>query len=387
MSLVVERKPIDLSTLPEALHKHLDPNAPPPLKMMAARGMLPVAPEQNVRILYALALAGDEQVAGEATKSFDDLPVEILLPVIQKETHDGVLDWIAERKRKDAKILEGVVSNRAAHDHTVARAARSADANLCEVIATNQVRILGAPIILEQMYQNPNARMATVDRLLELVQREGIELTGLPGVQQVINSGQQVFGDEDDSPEAQALFASEAKRAAEDAKRLENIDQLSRSEREKLMEEEDQASERASSGMLSEKISRLSISGKVRLATIGSREALNLLVRDPNRLVHMAAVRSPRAQDVDYRRWARNKQLPDGVIGYIANQRELTRHYDVMLALCQNPKTPLADTMKFLNHIRTNDLKQLASDRNISMQVARQAKQLYTKRSGGGGNR
>jgi len=382
MSLVVERKPIDLSTLPESLHKHLDPTAPLPLKMMAARGMLPAAPEQNVRILYALTQSAEEEVAAEAAKSFADLPPEIVLPVIQKETHEGVLDWIAEARQKDLRAIEAVVMNRATHDHTVARMARGAEANMCDIIATNQVRILQAPIILEQLYQNPNARMATVDRLLELVQREGIELHGLPGVQQVINSGQAIFGQVEDSDEKSALFASEARRAEDDAARLKDIDQMSRAERERLMEEEEEKHER-SSGMLHDKIARLNISEKVRLATIGSREALNLLIRDPNKLVHMAAIRSPRAQDVDFRRWARNKTLPDGVIAHIANQRELTRHYDVMLALCQNPKTPLAETLKFLNHIRTNDLKQLATDRNISMQVARQAKQLYTKRSSG----
>lgn len=381
MSLVVERKPIDISILPENLHKHLDPSAPAPLKMMAARGMLPVAPEQNLLMLYALSLSTDALAQSEATKTFDEMPKDIVVPAVAKMDHVGVLDWIADRKKEDPFVLDAVVTNNATHSHTIARVARFAGPNLCDVIATNQVRILEAPVILEQMYQNAHARMATVDRLLELVQREGGELKGLPGVQAVIASGKNVFGKTSDNPETEEFFKQQSAIADEEARKLADMDNLTRAEKEKLLEE---AEDDRRSGNLSKKINDMNISERVRLATIGGRDALNLLVRDPNKLVHMAAARSPRLQYPDIRAWARNKTLPDGVIGYIAGQKDYTRHYEVMLGLCQNPKTPLRDTLKFLNHLRTNDLKSLSTDRTISMQVSRQAKQLYQKRSGGG---
>lgn len=382
MSLVVERQPIDLSTLPENLHKHLDPNAPAPVKMMAAKGMLPIPAEQNVRILYALAIGQDAETAAEATSSFQQLPADIAKPALQKESHEGVLDWAADVRDQDPHILDAVVTNRASHNFTVARVARLAGPNLCDVIATNQVRILEAPVILEQMYQNPHARMATVDRLVELMQRQGVELKGLPGVQNAIESGQKIFGQTEDDDEKRKIFQNEALKGDEEDQKLSKLDDLTRAEREELLEE-DEESERRSSGMMSDKVSKMGVSEKIRLATIGGRDALNVLIRDPNKLVHMAAVRSPRIQYPDIKKWARNKTLPDGVISYIAGQRDYTRHYEVMLALAANPKTPLSDTMKFLNHLRTNDLKHLATDRTIPMQVSRQAKQLYRKRSGG----
>ncbi len=381
MSLAVDRQPLDAANLPDSVRKPLSPQAPPQLQMMAARGMLPLAPEENVQTLYMLSTQWDGEVSETARLSFDDLPAEILVPALAKLDHPGLLDWVAEEKRGDKAVLEAVVTNRGTHDHTIARIARIAEANLCDVIATNQVRILQAPVILEQMYQNANARMATVDRLLELAQREGVKLSGLPGVQGLIDSSQKIV--DEDGGEHDSLMAAEAARAKAEDEKYKNVDEMPRSERDKLLNDDDEEEEEGrKTGALHDKIARMHISQKIRLATIGSREALNILVRDPNKLVHMAAVRSPRAQDIDYRRWARNKTLPDGVISYIASQRELTRHYEVMLALCQNPKTPLSDTMKFLNHIRNNDLKQLQRDRNVSMQVQRQAKNLYQKRSG-----
>ena len=55
MSTVVDRKPIDFSKIPDTVQKHLQADAPPPLKMMAAQGMLPVAPEINLAVLYQMA--------------------------------------------------------------------------------------------------------------------------------------------------------------------------------------------------------------------------------------------------------------------------------------------------------------------------------------------
>jgi hypothetical protein len=383
MSLEIERKPIDLNILPQTLHKHLDPAAPEPLKMMAARGMLPVSPEENVTMLYALALVQGE-VGNEAIRTFEGMPSEIVVPALQKANHDGVLDWAAARRRTDPFILEAIVTNHASHSNTIARIARMAGANLCDVIATNQVRILEAPQILEQMYQNPHARMATVDRLLELCQREGVKLKGLPGVQAIMDSGRDVFGDDENAAEVEELLKQQSAIADAEAKSLEQLDGMSRAEREEYLRKAEEEAEKGTTNLQAQ-IANMSISQKVRLATVGSRAALNTLVRDPNKLVHMAAVRSPRIQYPDVRAWARNKTLPDGVIGYIATNKDYTRHYEVIHALCQNPKTPLRDTMKFLNHLRSNDLKQLASDRRIPMQVSRQAKQLYRKRSGGGG--
>ena len=389
MSLTVEREPIDISTLPANLQKHLDPGAPAKLKMMTARRMLPITPEQNVRMLYQLAIAAGGEVAEEAEKAFGDVPANIVVPVVQKEDHVGVLDWIAARRVADAPIIEAVVSNNATADETVARLASRADARMCDVIATNQVRLLQAPVIVEQLYQNANARMATVDRLLELCRREGVELKGLPGIREALQSDRDIFGEDaerEEDPEFAALLQQEARKAAREDREIPDFDKMSRSEQERYLREQEEKKEEDDEQRVRsmyDKLSRMTIAEKIRFATIGTREAINILVRDPNKLVHSAAVKSPRVRYPDVRNWAKNKSLPDSVIAYIAGNRDYTRHYEVMLNLVNNPKTPLHDTMSFLNHIRTNDLKSLSRNRNVPTQVSRQAKNLWRKRSGG----
>jgi hypothetical protein len=127
----------------------------------------------------------------------------------------------------------------------------------------------------------------------------------------------------------------------------------------------------------------MKLSQKIRLATIGSREAIGILVRDANRLVHMAAVNNPRLQYNDIKQMAGNKSMPDGVIRFISMNRDWTSKYEVMVSLVNNPKTPLDKALTFMNALRTNDLRQLQTNRNVSNQIARNAKALMTKRLGG----
>jgi hypothetical protein len=75
--------------------------------------------------------------------------------------------------------------------------------------------------------------------------------------------------------------------------------------------------------------------------------------------------------------------MPDGVIRFISMNRDWTSKYEVMVSLVNNPKTPLDKALTFMNALRTNDLRQLQTNRNVSNQIARNAKALMTKRLGG----
>ena len=111
------------------------------------------------------------------------------------------------------------------------------------------------------------------------------------------------------------------------------------------------------------------------------------MIRDANRLVHLAAVSSPKNTDQDAVRWSANRSLPESVIRHIAANREWTRHYQVKLNLVNNPKTHLRTALRFLPFLYPRDLKQLSRNRNVPQQLARQAKALADKRGGGRGGR
>jgi hypothetical protein len=390
----LDREPLDESEIPAQLRKHVQPDAPTKQKMMAARGMLPAPPEQMILVLYQLTFDDNRDVQKAVRESLKDMPPNVLAPAVGKTQHEGVLDWIGRVRSDEQEIGEAIATNRATHDETIAKLARHAGKNLADIIATNQVRILRTPRIIESLYQNPEVGSATIDSLLELAQREDVELKGLPGVQQALKSGQDIFkGKSDQDEEFEKLLKQEAQRAEkEDEKfaKLEDED-LTRSQREKLRDEleadaeegaEDEDEEVDDNRPMRVKLQDMSVSEKIRLATVGSREAVKLLVSDTNKLVHMAAIQSPRIKPADIKKFASNRSLPDGVIEYIAGNRDWTQKYDVVKSLVLNPKTPLRDTLKFLKHLRADDLQKVSRSRDIPHQVSRSADSLLKKRRG-----
>lgn len=377
-----ERTPLEPSSFPANLQNHVKPEAPPPLKMMAARGMVPAPPEFTVRVLYQLSLDPDDGVSAEATRAVSEMPPHVLLPSLQTEQPASVLDWVAEL-RDEPDVIGAVLMNRGTDDLTVAALAAVADTNTCDVIANNQVRILRSPVILEELYKNPNARMATIDKLIDLARRNDVKLKGLPGLQNALDSDEELVADEGAGDDFAELLQAEQEKAVQEEEELaaqaEAEANMTRRERERRKQQEEEE-EDLEDKPLYVKIQNMNIAQKIRLATIGSREAINLLVKESNRLVHMAAVQSPRLQYADVKKITSNKSMPDGVIRYLAGNREWTRHYEIMLNLVNNPKTPLADSMKFLNHLRSNDLRMLQRNRNVPRQLARHAKTLLNKR-------
>ncbi len=380
MKSTLARKPLELSQLPAPFQMNLSPQAPSPLKLMAARGLVPAPPAVMLQVLYQLQFDADATVRQEAYKSLSDAPAAVLAPSIQAEQPAVVLDWVAEVRQHDHQVLELLALNRFTDDLTIAAIASIANARVGDIIGDNQMRVLRCPLILEELYKNPNARMATIDKLVDLARRNGVSLKGLPGLQSALDSGQDI-GLGEESAAIDALLQEEQERIIEEhlleAEEEERLANMSRHEREAAELAKEKALEE---GPLYTRIAKMSIAHKIRLATTGSREAINMLVRDGNRLVHMAAIQSPRIQPNDIKRLASNKSMPDGVIRYIANNRDWTKHYDVMLSLVNNPKTPLADAMSFLNHLRSHDLRQLQRNRNVPQQLARQAKSMTLKR-------
>ena len=122
---------------------------------------------------------------------------------------------------------------------------------------------------------------------------------------------------------------------------------------------------------------------RIRLAAVGTREDRTILIRDARRVVYMAVITSPKMSIGEVSSLAASKNMPDEVIGYIANRRDWVRYYPIVVALVNNPKCPLADALGFMKSLRVNDLKLLQKSKNVSATIARQAQMLYRQKSSG----
>src|SRR6187401_2485239 len=66
--------PITSEFLPPNLRKHVDPKAPAPLRMMAAKSLVPLSPSDMVGTLFILTFDAEANIREASVKSASGLP-------------------------------------------------------------------------------------------------------------------------------------------------------------------------------------------------------------------------------------------------------------------------------------------------------------------------
>ena len=115
-----------------------------------------------------------------------------------------------------------------------------------------------------------------------------------------------------------------------------------------------------------QRINLMSISQRIRLALTGNKTERLILIKDANRMVQLAVIESPKMADDEVLIHTRNLSLSGEIIGKIANNRDWIKNYAIIMALVQNPKTPINRAISFIKKLHTRDLKLLIQDRNIN---------------------
>jgi len=346
--------PLPLDAMPDPLRRFADPNAPASARMMAARGMVPVKGGGLVMLLVQLTVDRDPDVSKAAGDTLQNLPEAVLLPACQEDRHPAIFHEVARRFSTNDDVLERLASNHAVADATIAMISKHCPERITEIIAVNQQRLLGAPEIIEALYKNRNTRMSTADRLVELAARHDVELTGIPMFEELKKAirGQLIPEPSDEPlPSDRAFSAALEEDADQDAVDRDDVDGTEQTKEEFVS--------------LQAKIRDMNIGEKIRMALLGNAAARSMLVRDPNRVVAMAAISSPAMSENEAKNAAQSREVSEDVLRFIGRKRDWLRSYEIKRSLCNNPKTPLALSMTFLMHLRRNDLKALARSRGI----------------------
>lgn len=114
-----------------------------------------------------------------------------------------------------------------------------------------------------------------------------------------------------------------------------------------------------------QRIAAMNVAQRIALAMKGTREERSILIRDPNKIVAVAVLSSPKMSDTEIEGIARMGSVSDEILRIIANTRAWTKNYQVVLALAKNAKTPLAVSMNLLSRLTEKDLRMLSTDRNV----------------------
>lgn len=129
-------------------------------------------------------------------------------------------------------------------------------------------------------------------------------------------------------------------------------------------------------------ILEMGVSEKIKLALMGSQDARSILVRDPNKLVAVAVVKSPKIQEKEIESISKSRAVHEDVLRHISATKELVKSYAVKFNLAGNPKTPVPIALKLLPHLRELDLRKLAKSKDVPQVVAAQARRTADVRKG-----
>jgi hypothetical protein len=120
----------------------------------------------------------------------------------------------------------------------------------------------------------------------------------------------------------------------------------------------------AEKGIL-EKLAAMNPAQRLSRAMKGSREERAILIRDPNKIVAVAVLSSPKISEAEVEAIAKMTSVSDEILRIIGNTRAWVKSYRVVSALTRNPKTPQALAMNLLSRLQEKDVKMLVSDRNV----------------------
>lgn len=330
----------------------------------AAQGMLPLPQDEMVAVLAHLSQHSSETIAATAKKTIAEQPSKVLVAFAKSETVESAQLLELSRVTSDLAVLEAIVRNRKVDDSSIEDMARRVNASIQEVIVINQERIIRHPAILDALLENPAVTPDIKRRALE--HRD--EFFEKVKIREAIRASAEVLAELD----------------LDDSVDMTEIDELL----DQAEAEPPEAGTLAKPSDGDEKklsiwaeIDQMTVGQRVQVAFKGGKTARAILVRDRNKLVCTAVVRSPRITETEIEAFASMRNIEDEVLRIIGTKREYTSKYPIVLNLVRNPKVPIGVVMPLISRLTLKDMKMLMSDKGVSEAVRVQARKFYQART------
>jgi len=390
--------------------------APRPAQLAAARGVLPLSQTDLLEVLVALVGNPDAELAQIASQTLNSQNAgEIESIVKSHEIAPQVLDYFAGQDALPKTVHEAILINPKTPESSVIKFARNTSSGeLLELISFNQQLLIKTPAIIDAIIANPY-RTAEAERKASEIKREFFEKTR--GAQQIASElraqgkeaaaefiEQAEFSNNlQDEPSVSTLSFEDAILLAEhiEVPDAENDDSwLSLDYIEEFYEETDEQRQSIVNKIIGEmradeddevsgdrismitRILRMSMKDRVKLASKGDREARNILIRDPNRVVAQGVISNARITEQEVEKIAAMRTVPEEVLRQISINRNWARNYSIMHNLARNPRTPIGNVITILSRLQLRDLQAMTKNKNVSDAVRKQALRLSLARLG-----
>ena len=347
----------------------LSGHAPKHVKLLMAQGAVPLPAQEALELLVHLGSDDDEEISQQATETLNGWDESEIIALLRlRECPAIVLDFFADIQRPE-HILQTILVNPSVSGETVARLAAAVSPALLDVIMDNRTRILESPAILEGIRRNPSATA----RVLGLAHE--IE-TGFLEEKRKDYSIETAGETEAEAGEDSAAQTDVLDFEAEIAMLLSSpppdidlsLDGL-------LLESVD-----GDDSNISSRISTMPVRDKLKYAVFGTRELRAILIRDTNREVARAVLRSPKLKENEVETISAMRNVAEYILREIGNNRDWLKNTIIVNNLVKNPKTPSVIAQRLMPRLRTQELAIMARDRSLPDATRNNAKRLVKQR-------
>lgn len=314
------------------------------LQLLAADGLLPLAPEELIPLQVDLAQGADGEVAARARESLRRLDARMAGPYLERRAPEGVLSFFADEIGHPG-LIETILRRRDVPRRVLLRLARRLPPDLQEILLLRQDAIVAEPAILEALEENPELSTYTQRRIAEY--RQHLLPRAAPAARPAPPPPEEL----DDAALEQAIAAVRPLPGGGE------IDEKT--------------------GLSEGQIRLLPVPARLKLARGAPRTLRSILLRDANAQVAVSVLVNNNLSEQEIEQTAGNRAVAEEVLDTIAKRREWVNRYTVAKALVQNPRTPLPTALRLVPRLSVRDLRDLGRDRNVPDAVRSTALRLY----------
>ena len=388
------------SKIQEKLQAATDPR----MKIALATGASCSSDVERLGLGILLANDADARVSKTAKRMLNSWDANRIARALAMDFHSDVLEYVAEFLVSSPRLHQMMLYCQNLNERTLSMIAREMDAQTCQKLAENEDMLLRFPMVYWEIEANPNCPIELSSQIKKFLESKDAFLESS-------FSGELDFDLDDLEAEILASLRGDLSprlQKKQETFELDDIDDIVSSALEAVPEslsissledtevsfdlsaiDEDgdaEDSEEVFDGHipLEQAIKEMSVGHKIKLAYKGNKEARSILIRDTNKSVAVAVIKSGRLSDGEVAQYAGNRNLVDDVIREIANNKEYTRKYPVKVALVANPKTPLPKAISFIQSLHKKDLQQLCRNKNVPSALRRLAIKYFRDKYTGG---
>ena len=343
--------------------------APRPIKLSAARGVLPISRADLAGVLVPLSADADEEIAAAATATLAGFASdEVYNLLMDHATGPDVLHFFACGPSAKSFYKEAVMVNPSTSDASLRALAPALSTQQIDEMLLNQTRLIRDPVILDHLEANANITPLQRSRIEEMRHHF---LRAEPAAPRPARPTREddLAAERGEAPPSEAASAADAATV------------------ETYFEAGDIPEGMEISDNALQQIRKMNTAQKIHLALRGSREERTILIKDASRSVQEAVIDSPKITQGEVESIAKMRSVAEEILRVISTTREWVKSYGVTHSLSTNPKTPPGIALSMLARLNVRDLKILAGDKNVSEVIRRQAKKYYEARTQPGSTR